>query len=462
MRHRATRAFAPLLVISLLILPAVLDAKEKHGAEVVVTRLDGSRAAGELIAVKPDSLLLLSVAGQDETVGIADIQTVRIVRKSRAMKFALIGLVTGAAEALYVTTRDEEDRTTGTTIGWMAGLGAAQALLGFAIGAGVGADAILPFEGESDEAVATHLRDLKGYSREVRRGGAVAPAEIRSEAAPPGASAPVPPKPSRRPRFRFSLGTAADIGVTGYSRVVKDGSWRFPGDVPPAEAGPYPLSFIYNPNVGSDDAALFFGPISLAYEWTDRWLTEIEWFHQGGLGAELYVDQNLLGNEYGQATFVSTSDLKTYGTAVPPGRWPNQRVDIDALLIGLDYRLLAPSPLKRAAIEVGAAAGPAWVRIVPNEGILPADRKVTPSVRVHGAFDYYFVRSFSLGLMVSYRYVHAEFPAGTASGDAAFYDVDDIFPYETEPIVRLTEVSYPVRTATRGSISVGVRIAFRL
>jgi hypothetical protein len=40
--------------------------------------------------------------------------------------------------------------------------------------------------------------------------------------------------------------------------------------------------------------------------------------------------------------------------------------------------------------------------------------------------------------------------------------VDDIFPYETEPIVRLTEVSYPVRTATRGSISVGVRIAFRL
>jgi hypothetical protein len=457
MRHRAVRTFAPLLVIALLILPAVLDAKEKRGAEIVVTRLDGSQAAGELIAVKPDSLLLLSAAGQDETVGIADIKTVRIVRKSRAIKFALIGLVTGAAEALYATTRDEEDRTTKTTIAWMAGLGAAQALLGFGIGAGVGADAILPFEGESDEAVATHLKNLKGYSREVRRGGAVAPAEIRSEAAPPGASAPVPPKPSRRPRFRFSLGTAVDIGLAGYSRVVRDGSWRFPGDVPPAEAGPYPLPFIYNPNVGSNDATLFFGPISLAYEWTDRWLTEIEWFHQGGLNAELYS-----GDEYGQATFVSTADLKTYGTIVPPLPWPNQRIDIDAFLIGLDYRLLAPSPLKRAAIEVGAAAGPAWVRIVPNEGILPADRKVTPSVRVHGAFDYYFVRSFSLGLIVSYRYVHAEFPAGTASGDAAFYDVNDIYPYETAPIVRLTELSYPVRTATRGSIAVGVRIAFRL
>jgi hypothetical protein len=457
MRQRAVRTFTPLLIVSLLILPAIVDAKEKPGAEVVVTRLDGSQAGGELIAVKPDSLLLLSEANKDETVGIADIKSVRIVRKSRAVKYALIGLVTGAAEALYVTTRDEEDRDTQTTIAWMAGLGAAQALLGLAIGAGVGADAVLPFAGESDEVVAATLRKLKGYSREVRRGGAPVPAELRSEAAAPGAPAPVLPKPSRRPRFRFSLGGGLDIAVSGYSRVVKDGSWRFPGDVPPAEAGPYPLPFVYNPNVGGDDVTPFLGPISLAYEWTDRWLTEIEWSHQGGLNAEIFS-----GDQYGQATFVSTADGKTYGSYIPPGPWPNQYVDIDALLIGLDYRLLAPNALKRAAIEVGAAAGPAWVRIVPNEGIVPADRKVTPSVRVHGAFDYYFVPSFSLGLSVSYRYVHAEFPAGTASGDAAFYDVADIYPYETEPLIRLTEVSYPVRTATRGSIAVGIRITFRL
>jgi hypothetical protein len=60
-------------------LPTGLAAKVKHGASLVVTRVDGSLAAGELIAVRPDSLLLLS-AGKDRTVDLADIETVRIVR----------------------------------------------------------------------------------------------------------------------------------------------------------------------------------------------------------------------------------------------------------------------------------------------------------------------------------------------------------------------------------------------
>ncbi|MCK7514950.1 MAG: hypothetical protein MZV70_70395 [Desulfobacterales bacterium] len=36
-------------------LPNGLEAKGRHGASLVVTRVDGSLAAGELIAVRPDS-----------------------------------------------------------------------------------------------------------------------------------------------------------------------------------------------------------------------------------------------------------------------------------------------------------------------------------------------------------------------------------------------------------------------
>jgi hypothetical protein len=97
MKPALARLLLGTLVTGALLLPADLLAREKHGAKVVVTRLDGSQAAGELIAVKPDSLLLSSAAGTNETVGMTDIKTVRIVRRSRALPLALIGLVTAAA-----------------------------------------------------------------------------------------------------------------------------------------------------------------------------------------------------------------------------------------------------------------------------------------------------------------------------------------------------------------------------
>src|SRR4030042_1573015 len=83
------------LVISLLALPAGLSAKERRGADLIVTRLDGSKARGELIAVKQDTLLLFS-PGTDLTIPLADIKAVQIVRKSRAGKGALYGFRAGA------------------------------------------------------------------------------------------------------------------------------------------------------------------------------------------------------------------------------------------------------------------------------------------------------------------------------------------------------------------------------
>ena len=45
------------LILSLVMLYANLDAKERRGAKLIVTKTDGQKIRGELITVKPNSLL---------------------------------------------------------------------------------------------------------------------------------------------------------------------------------------------------------------------------------------------------------------------------------------------------------------------------------------------------------------------------------------------------------------------
>jgi hypothetical protein len=52
------------LFVSILLEPAVISAKTRRGAALLVTLLHGRQCRGELIAVKPDGLLLLSADGQ--------------------------------------------------------------------------------------------------------------------------------------------------------------------------------------------------------------------------------------------------------------------------------------------------------------------------------------------------------------------------------------------------------------
>jgi len=66
MNNNDNRPAAIVLVILMLVLPGSLIAREKRGATIVVTFKDGHFAEGELITVKPDSLLLF--AEKDETV----------------------------------------------------------------------------------------------------------------------------------------------------------------------------------------------------------------------------------------------------------------------------------------------------------------------------------------------------------------------------------------------------------
>jgi hypothetical protein len=81
------------LVFSLMMLSANLYAKERRGAKLIITKKDGQQIRGELITVKPNSLLLLDTEGKDVSVDIADIKVIKIKRKSKALLGAGIGFL---------------------------------------------------------------------------------------------------------------------------------------------------------------------------------------------------------------------------------------------------------------------------------------------------------------------------------------------------------------------------------
>jgi hypothetical protein len=99
MNRRSPKPLATMLASLVILLPGPLSARERRGADISVAMKDGRTVSGELIAVKPDSLLVVDTAGKDESVGLADISTVRIFKKHRPGRGVLYGTLIGAAGA---------------------------------------------------------------------------------------------------------------------------------------------------------------------------------------------------------------------------------------------------------------------------------------------------------------------------------------------------------------------------
>ncbi len=172
------------LVFSLMMLSANLYAKERRGAKLIVQRrgdqvqtrykdtpwetsvMTGIR--GELIAVKPNSLLLLDTEGKDVSVGVADIKVIRIVKKSKALLGAGLGLIIlggGTALSIAIFGAWESDEVLdvalfGGAIGAAAGL-----LIGGVTGALLGSDKTIQIEGMSDSQIRGALDKLRKKAR---------------------------------------------------------------------------------------------------------------------------------------------------------------------------------------------------------------------------------------------------------------------------------------------------------
>ena len=89
-----------------------LYAKERRGAKIKIYKtkpyMEGTPweippdISGELITVKQDSLLLLDAEGKDVSVAISEIKVIVVMKKSRPLFGAGIGLLGGAGSGAIV------------------------------------------------------------------------------------------------------------------------------------------------------------------------------------------------------------------------------------------------------------------------------------------------------------------------------------------------------------------------
>jgi len=165
---------ALVVIVASLTCPTNSTAKERRGAELAIHKLDGQQLKGELIAVKPASLLLLdSQSGVDMSVLAKDVDVIKIIKKPKTLAGAVIGFIAGAgAGALVGLVVDEaigqkdlvwgpqHSALLGGSIGGVVG-----GVVGGAIGANAGHPETLRIAGKSDTEIKELLEKLRRQAR---------------------------------------------------------------------------------------------------------------------------------------------------------------------------------------------------------------------------------------------------------------------------------------------------------
>ena len=161
------------LIFSLLALSGDLYAKKRRGAKLIITKKDGQQIKGELITVKPNSLLLLDTEGKDVSVGIVDTKVIKIVKKSQVSLGAGIGGAIGGGIALHkiVSAYKAEDGDGGFISYFLLGSLVVPAALivgaafGGIIGALVGTDKVIYFTEMTDLEIQETMDKLRKKAR---------------------------------------------------------------------------------------------------------------------------------------------------------------------------------------------------------------------------------------------------------------------------------------------------------
>ena len=173
MNLKSKKFISLFLAFSLMMLSVNLYAKERRGAKLIITKKDGQLIEGELITVKPNSLLLLNTEGKDVSVGIADIKVIRVMKKSKALLGAGIGLVVGGGggvlfpHAVNLAIGPAEGFGDPWEYSGMIGIctGVAGLLAGAIVGGLFGIDKTIHFEGMSDLEIEEAMDKLRKKAR---------------------------------------------------------------------------------------------------------------------------------------------------------------------------------------------------------------------------------------------------------------------------------------------------------
>lgn len=172
LKAEGVRLLAAALVLSAFLAGTAAMGQEKRGATVIVTLKEGSQTSGELIAVKPDSILLLEPAGKDASIDMADVRSITVLRRSKVGQGALFGLLIGAAGgfaggAIYAKSADLcpgcEAPLARAGMGILGGI--VGVVGGVVAGASAGRDLTIAFDDQAGPAFAESLQKLRKYGR---------------------------------------------------------------------------------------------------------------------------------------------------------------------------------------------------------------------------------------------------------------------------------------------------------
>lgn len=159
------------LVIFSLILPGNLQAKkQKSGAQVVVTKTDGSIFEGELLMVKETSILLAIHSGvTGEEINVNDIEKVKIKKRSKFFSGLGIGLISGAVVGGMLGFADSDDyggwSTSFNVLAGAIGVGILGVIAGGVTGVILGIDELVNLKTKSPYEKSLTLSKLNKYAR---------------------------------------------------------------------------------------------------------------------------------------------------------------------------------------------------------------------------------------------------------------------------------------------------------
>jgi outer membrane lipoprotein SlyB len=166
--------------VSLLFPSGALFAQARKGVQLEITKTDGTKINGELIAVKQDSTLLLeSSSGIGASINMSDIKVIKIVKGSNTGTGVLLGLLAGGATGAIIGDRignppgqpkilefftEKTTKPLGIILGGALG-GLAGGLLGGAIGSSIHNYEPILIEGKSPEEIKKVLEKLRTQAR---------------------------------------------------------------------------------------------------------------------------------------------------------------------------------------------------------------------------------------------------------------------------------------------------------
>jgi len=171
MNPKGKKFISLLLAFSLMLLPVSLYADRKEGVRVLITEKDGTTIEGELIAVKEDSLLILTRwAKWDRTIKVVDIDVILIVGKSEALLYSVTGLLVGGIVGVaYGIKKAKAQAEPAPFYLVQAGYGFIFGLIGFAIGmiggTAMGVDETIQIDGLSERGLEETLKYLRTKAR---------------------------------------------------------------------------------------------------------------------------------------------------------------------------------------------------------------------------------------------------------------------------------------------------------